>query len=77
MRAKLFILILLVVLTTSVSAKMIKLRTNQIARLENIDNKRFFIVMKNNKTYELYNLGQFKALTILYFERTELLIKVK
>lgn len=77
MRAKLFTLLILIILTTSVSAKMIKLRTNQIVSFENLYNKKFLIVMKNNKVYELYNLGQFKAVTALCLERTEFFIKVK
>jgi hypothetical protein len=77
MRAKLFTLLILVIFSMSVSAKMIKLRTNQIVSFENIYNKKFLIVMKNNKVYELYNLGQFKAVTALCLERTEFFVKVK
>jgi hypothetical protein len=77
MRAKLFTFLILVVLTTSVSAKTIKLRTNQIVSFENLYNKKFLIVMKNNKVYELYNLGQFKAVTALCLERSEFFVKVK
>lgn len=77
MRTKLFTLLILVVFSMSISAKMVKLRTNQIAFFENQYNKKFFIVMKDNKVYELYNIGQFKAVTALCFEKPEFIIKVK
>mgnify|MGYP003609902828 CR=1 FL=1 len=65
---RIFILLLFVLtLSSVVNAKNVMIRTQDIKEFRIIDNKKFYIVMKNNKCLELYSMPQMKAVQQMCF----------
>lgn len=73
-----FILLLFVLtLSSVVNAKNVMIRTQDIKEFRIIDNKKFYIVMKNNKYLELHSLEQMKAVQYICFKKYRFEVNVK
>lgn len=66
MKTILFIALSLII-SVSAFSKTIVIKSKDIKHFETVNNKRYFIVMKNGKKIELYNHAQKEAIIYLHF----------
>lgn len=74
----LIISILLIAFSSVMSAKSITVKYSQVESFETVNNSKFFIHLKNGKTFELYASYQIKAIAaVLYSKGIAKDVKVK
>ena len=77
MKRTFFLLIFVLTLSSVVNAKNVMIRTQDIKEFRIVDNKQFYIVMKNNKWLELYSMPQMKAVQQMCFIKYRFTVNIK